>query len=121
MKGFSAHLIGDARRAGADMSTGFRQLVFAALSGRETQRRRERAHHWIARCGCCSPGGYRRPIGLVGGSRLLTCDPRTKRFLFELCGYERPVSWPVGNGETQTLGPWVPGTAPRGLRDVEVE
>ena len=115
-----AHQARGVMRAGADPGKGFRQVAFVVVAGKETQVGRERAHHWIARRGCLSPGGYRRPIGLVGGSRLSIRDPRVVRFSTGHSGYRKPTSWPVGNGETQTraLGA-VHGT--QGPCDVEVE
>ena len=92
-------------RAGADLGTGFRQVALVVVAGEEAQEGRERAHHWIARRGCLSPGGYRRPIGLVGGSRLSIRDPRVVRFSKGHSGYWKPALWSVGNGETQTPGP----------------
>jgi hypothetical protein len=89
--------------------------------GKEIQGRREREHHWIARPGCPPPGGYRRPIGLVGGSRLLACDPRTVCFSTGHSGCNEPTWRSADNGETQPLGPWVPCTALRGPCGVEVE
>jgi len=100
-----AHVTSGARRAGADLGTGFRQVAFVVVVGEKSQEGRERAHHWIARRGCLSPGGYRRPIGLVGGSRLRIRDPRSVRFSTGRCGYRKPTSGSVVNGETHTPGP----------------
>lgn len=94
-------------RAGAGPGKGFQAVTVAAVPNEEdTRERREGPHHLIARCGCCSPGGYRSPIRLVGGSRLQTSDPR------DGCpsggrGYGKPASRSVDNDETQT--PWGPG------------
>lgn len=115
-----AHQAKSVMRAGADLGTGFRQMTFVVVAGKETLEGRERAHHWIARCGCLSPGGYRRSIRLVGGSRLSIRDPRVVHFSIGRSGYRKPASRSAGNDETQTraLGA-VSGT--QGPCDVEVE
>jgi hypothetical protein len=106
-------------RAGADLGKGFQPVTVAAVPNKEdTRERREGPHHLIARCGCCSPGGYRSPIRLVGGSRLRTSDPRDG-CLSGSRGYRKPTSPSVDNDETQT--PRGPGTQHAGApRDVEV-
>jgi hypothetical protein len=102
-------------RAGADPGKGF-QTVTVTSKGNTTERR-EGSHHLIARHGCSSPGGYRSPIRLAGGSRLLTSDPR------DVCpmggrGYRKSATGPVDHDETQPTGPRCDRTeAPR---DVEV-
>ena len=90
-------------RFGADQGKGFRAVTTAAVLGRENAtERREGSHHLIARHGCSSPGGYRSPIRLAGGSRLLTSDPRDIGWLGGR-GYRKPAR-PVDNDETQTPG-----------------
>jgi hypothetical protein len=125
VKRVPAHVANGVRRAGADLGTGFRQLTFVVVAGERSQEGRERAHHWIARRGCLSPGGYRRPIGLVGGSRLSIRDPRVVRISTGHSGYRKPTSRSVGNGETQTQGPGcrngTQGPCDVEVREVEVE
>lgn len=103
-------------RAGAGLGKGFQsvtatavqtvQIVQVAVRVVEVVReRREGSHHLIARGGCGWPGGYRSPIGLVGGSRLLTSDPRDVCFLGGR-GYRKPAVGSVDMMKPKPLGPW---------------
>src|SRR4051812_48298274 len=77
----------------------------AVRSKKETQKRRERAHHWIARGGqAVKPRGYRSPIGLAGGSRLRVSDPRLVGLSAGRREYRNPAVASVDNGETPTPG-----------------
>jgi hypothetical protein len=112
--GFRCTLARGVSGCGIEVDDGSWTVTLVAVSGKETPERRERAHHWIARRGCGSPGGYRGPIGLVGGSRLLIRDPRTVGFSTGQRGYGKPTSRSAGNDETQTQGPWVPSVGTQG-------
>jgi len=83
------------------------EIAVQAVPGKKkTQKRREREHHWIARRGwAVVPRGYRRPIGLEGGSRLRISDLRIVRLSDGHRGCRTSASRPVDNGETQ---PWDP-------------
>jgi hypothetical protein len=84
----------DVRCAGTGLDRGF-QPVMIAMQGKWRKQRREGSHHWIARCGSNTPGGYRGSIGLEGGLRLRNSDPRIVR----LSG-GRGVSTPVSRSVT---------------------